>query len=111
MEKLKLYLCLSDDGKLSLQTRFEVDEWIKNIEEAMGAFSQTIIGPVELPNEIPYFFIVFMNGQKTTTYDLVQAADMESAKIKVTTKKRNAGKRIDFKRVFNIADIIKEYTR
>lgn len=109
MEQTKLYLCLSEGNKLFLQTRSEIDKWIKEAEEAFGSLDQTVIGSVEVPSEIPYFFIVFMNGQKTTVYDLVQAADIESAKNKVLTKKRNAGKRIEFKRVLNIADVIREY--
>lgn len=106
-----LYLCLGANNHLFLQTRVEVDEWIKSAEEAFGSMDHTVVGPIDIEEakQIPYFFIVFMNGQKTTTYDLVQAADVESAKNKVTTKKRNAGKRIEFKRVFNIADVIREY--
>ena len=104
----KLYLCLADDNGLSLQTRFEVDSWIKDVEEADGSLNQTVIGSLDPQSKIPYFFITFKNGS-VTTYDLVSAADEESAKIKVTTKKRNANKRIEFKRIQNLTSLIKDY--
>lgn len=105
--KEKLYLCLGDDNSLSLQTRFEVDSWIKDAEEANGSLNQTVIGSLD-PSKSPYFFITFKNGS-VLTYDLILAADEESAKIKVTTKKRNANKRIEFKRIQNITGLIKDY--
>ena len=109
MEPTKLYLCLDDDSKLSLEERFEVDSAIKNVEEGDGSLPYTVIGSVIVPANIPYFFIIFKNGS-SIVYDLVQAADEDSAKTKVLTKKRNAGKRIEFKRVSNIAELIREYS-
>jgi len=108
-ESVKVCLCLDDDGKLSLEERFEVDQTIKNMEEGDGSLPYTVIGSVTIPAEIPYFFIIFKNGS-SIVYDLVQAADEASAKTKVLTKKRNAGKRIDFKRVSNIAGLISQYS-
>lgn len=107
--KEKLYLCLDDNHQLSLETRFEVDSWIKGAEEGDGSLNQTVIGSLDPENPIPYWFIIFKNGM-TITYDLVNAADEASAKIKVNSKKRNAGKRIEFKRLQNLTNLIGAYS-
>lgn len=107
--KDKLYLCLDDSHNLSLETRFEVDSWIKEVEEGDGSLTQTVIGSLDPSNPIPYFFVIFKNGS-VVTYDLVNAADEESAKIKVASKKRNAGKRLEFRRLQNLTSLIKAFS-
>lgn len=107
--KDKLYLCLSDDYQLSLQTRFEVDSWIKNAEEADGSLNQTVIGSLDPSSEHKYYFLTFKKGGNIISHDLISAGDEASAKIKVLAKKANANKRIEFKRVQDLSELIKQY--
>lgn len=106
--KEKLYVCLGDDNQVSIQSRFDVDMWLKHVEEGDGSLSQTVIGSLDQFSSHPHFFITFKNGS-VLTYDIVTAPDEASAKIKVLTKKRNANKKIEFKRIQNLTSIIKSY--
>ncbi len=107
--KNKLYLCLGDNGHLSLETRYEVDSWLKSVEEGDSALTQTVVGSIDLNNPNPYFFVVFMMGKATTIYDVVDAADEEAARVKIASKKRYAGKLLEFKRVQNLSELTSQY--
>ncbi len=107
--KNRLYLCLSDNGSLSLQTRYEIDSWLTGVEEGHGSVNQTVVGSIDMDETLPYFFVVFKMGKAVTVYDVVPAADEESARIEIASKKRYAGKLLEFKRVSDISPLIAQF--
>jgi hypothetical protein len=104
----KLYVCQADDTSLSLQTRIDVDSWIKNAEEANGSLSYTVVGSILSGSDKPYFLLTYKNGS-IIGYDVVNADNEEDAKTLFLAKKRNAGKKIEFKRIQDLSNLIKQY--
>jgi DNA polymerase elongation subunit (family B) len=105
----KIYLVLGDSHQLYLETRYEVDSWLKEVEEGHGSINQTVIGSVDLDVKEPYFFFIFKLNKQTTVYDVISAKTQLDAMTKLALKKRYAGKTIEFKRIQNIENIIRDY--
>jgi hypothetical protein len=99
MSKNKLYVCLSDNGKLSLESREEVDAVIKNAEENDGSLPFTVVGNIALPYITPSFLITYrMKG--STYYEVVEANTKEEAweKLgKLLARRKNKSFPNDFK--------------
>lgn len=105
----KLYVCQSIDNKLCLQTRADVDSWIKNAEEAHGSLEYTVVGSfIPAPNRTPYL-ITFKHGSIIGYEVVIAVGGNQGAKEHFLGLKRNIGKRIEIKRIQDLSSLIKEY--
>jgi hypothetical protein len=108
----KLYVCLGDNGELSLQSRYEVDSMISNAEVFDGSMSFTVVGNLPQPVvQTPFLIIGSMlnNAQPSVVYGVVEAEDEEAAKTAFLSNKRNKTRRVKVQSVRNLTKLLKEY--
>jgi hypothetical protein len=104
----KLYVCLDDNNRLSLQTRYTLDAMIADAEESDNSLSMTAVGTVKVPSEkTPFYIVAKMNT--AVLYDVVEADSVEDAQKKFLGFKRFAGKNVVIQHTRDLTDIIKQY--
>lgn len=109
VSKTKLYVCLGDNGDLSLNDVFEVNSVIGSAEEFEGNMPYAVVGSIEVPTEETPFLIIAKHGRSSTIYDVVVAQTEEAAKTTFLGKKRNVGRDITVKVVRDLSNLVKQY--
>jgi precorrin-6B methylase 2 len=104
----KIYVCLYENGGLSLETRFDVDAVITNAEEFQGNMPFTVLGSVKVPVILTAYLIIAKVGT-TIVYNVIEAKNEEAALSIFKSLKRNINRTVSIKRVEDLTHLIKEY--
>lgn len=109
----KVYVVMSDEHKLSLQTRTEVDAWIKDAEEAEGSLAYTVLGSINIggntiPSELK-FYLFTIKQENSIIYDIVEGTNEETAKAFCLKRPRYKRKHIEIKRTQELTDLINKF--